>query len=185
MRVSKNFHNDLGLITRFLDVFGGGSAILGTSKHARPGFFIFAHNFIHEYVEERFYKKEDLLLKALEDCGFPSEDGPVGLMRTEQKKSSEAAESLVNAAKAWQAGDETARAEVSWAASEYSSTFRQHIDRLKTRIFPLLEQSLSPDDEHKIAAGINNIVFENSMTDEPDKYTKLVEALEDELSDWK
>lgn len=171
---------------RFLDAFGGGAAILSQSKRARPGFFLFAHTFIHEYITENFFKKEELLLTALEDEGFPADEGPIGAMHAEQKKCREAAEVLVNAAKAWQAGEEEARAEVGWAASEYSSTLRKHMDRLKNLIFPLLEQNLTAEGEHKIAAGFNNLLFEGTMKDDqPEKYLKLIETLEDELSDWK
>jgi hemerythrin-like domain-containing protein len=185
MRITKYLRTDQETILRFLDALGGGSVVLGTSKLARPGFFIFAHNFIHEYIEAGFFKKEDLLIKALEDSGFPSDEGPIGSMRADQKKSREAAKLLINAAKGWQAGDEEARAEVGWATSEYTSTLRQHLDRLKNLIFPLLEQNMSPEDEHKIAEGLNKLSFANSMKGDVDKYVKMIEALEEELSDWK
>ena len=186
MRFTKDIRADQDLILRFLDAFGRGSTILGSSKLARPGFFIFAHTFIHEFVEEIFFKKEDLFFKALEDGGFPGDEGPIGSMHTEQKKSHEAAELLFRAAKAWQAGEEDARVEVGWAASEYSSMLRPHMDRLKNLIFPLLEQNLTPEDEHKIAEGFNNILFEGTMkNDQPEKFIKLIQTLEDELSDWK
>jgi hemerythrin-like domain-containing protein len=93
---------------------------------------------------------------------------------------------MVSAARAWQAGEEEARGEVGWAASEYSSTLRPHMDRLKNLIFPLLEQNLTPEDEHKIAEGFNNILFEGTMKNEqPEKFIKIIQTLEDELSDWK
>ena len=44
---------------------------------------------------------------------------------------------------------------------------------------------MSEEDEHKIAEGLNQIVFEVSMKDETDKYSKLVDSLQEELSDWK
>lgn len=185
MRLVKHFRTDQEMILRFLDVLGEGSAILTGNKHARPGFFLFAYAFIHEYIDDIFFRKEELLVKALEDNGFPPEDGPVHSMRVEQKKSHESAEHMLNAAKGWQAGDEEARAEVGWATSEYTSTLRQHLDRLKNLIFPLLEQNLSPEDEHKIAEGLNIIAFERTTKDDIGKYTKLIESLEDELSDWK
>ena len=185
MRIAKHYRADQEIILRFLDVLGEGSVLLTTHKHARPGFFIFAHTFIHEYIEGIFFRKEELLIRALEDDGFPPDDGPIGSIRVEQKKSYEAAGHMLSAAKGWQAGDEEARAEVGWATSEYTSTLRQHIDRLKNLIFPLLEQNISPEDEHKIAEGLNIIALEKGMKDELDKYTKLIESLEDELSDWK
>jgi hemerythrin-like domain-containing protein len=66
-----------------------------------------------------------------------------------------------------------------------TSTLRQHLDKLKSRVFPLLEQNISPDDEHKISEGLNKIAFESSTKGDADKYIKLIESLEDELSDWK
>jgi hemerythrin-like domain-containing protein len=185
MLITKNYRADQEVITRFLDVLGGGLAILSGNKNARPGFFIVSHTFIQEFIEEGFFKKEALLIKALEDNGFPVDDGPVGSMLVEQVKTHDAAEHMLNAAKGWQGGDEEARAEVGWATSEVTSTLRQHLDKLKSRVFPLLEQNISPDDEHKISEGLNKIAFELSMKGDTDKYIKLIESLEDELSDWK
>jgi hypothetical protein len=79
MRVVKNLHADQELIMRFLDAFGGGAAVLGSNKYAKPGFFLFAYTFMHEYIEENFFKKEVYLLQALEDEGFPP--GRLGMMR--------------------------------------------------------------------------------------------------------
>ena len=124
-------------------------------------------------------------MKALENCGFPPDEGAIGSIRNEQKKSRDAAKNLLNAARDWQAGDEGARVEVSWAASEYTSALRQNLNRLKNLVFPLLEQNISPEEEQNIAEGLNNIVFEGSMKDEPDKYYKLIESLEEELSEWR
>ena len=185
MRITKYLRTDQETIVHFLDMLGVASSMLSGNKHARPGFFIFAHTFMHEYIEESFFKKEELLFKALIDSGFPAEDGPIMAMRAEQAKCRESAEHMGNAAKGWQGGDEEARGEIGWAASEYSLTFRQHLDRLNNRIFPLLEQNMSEEDEHKIAEGLNAIAFENSLKDDEDKYIKLVKSLEEELNDWK
>lgn len=185
MRITKYLRADQETIIRFLDMLGVASSMLSGNKHARPGFFIFGHTFIRGYIEESFFKKEELLFKALEDSGFPSEEGPIVAMRAEQAKSRESAEHMGNAARGWQGGDEEARGEVGWAASEYTLTLRQHLDRLNNRIFPLLEQNMSEEDEHKISEGLNKIAFEVSMKGDTDKYTDLVESLQEELSDWK
>ena len=185
MRITKYLRTDQETIIRFLDLLGVASSMLSGNKRAGPGFFIFAHTFMHEYIEESFFKKEELLFNALEDSGFPSDEGPIVTMRAEQAKGRESVEHMFNAAKGWQGGDEEARGEVGWAASEYTLTMRQHLDRLNNRIFPLLEQNMSAEDEHKISEGLNKIAFENSLQDDEDKYTKLIQSLEEELSDWK
>jgi hemerythrin-like domain-containing protein len=183
MRITKNLRADQDNIKRFLAALGGGSVAL-SSKLARPSFFIYAHGFITEYIEG-FFKKEELLIRVLEEGGFPPDDGPIRLMRTDQKKSREAAQLMLEAARQWQAGDESARTEVSWATSEYTSTVRAHLDRLKNLIFPLLEQTITIEEEHKVSEGINNLVFEGALKEGPDKYLKMIEALEEELNDWR
>ena len=185
MRITKYLRTDQETIIRFLDALGMGASMISGNKRARPGFFIFAHTFMHEYIEESFFKKEELLFKALVDSGFPAEDGPIAAMRTEQAKCRESTEHMHNAARGWQGGDEEARGEVGWAASEITLTLRQHLERLNSRIYPLLEQNMSEEDEHKIAEGLNKIAFEASMQSDIDKYTKLVDSLQEELNDWK
>jgi hemerythrin-like domain-containing protein len=185
MRITKCLRADQETIKRFLDALGGGSIVLSQNKLARPKFFISAHSFIHDFIEQGFFKKEEFLVKTLDDAGFPAEGGAIGSIRTDQKKSREAAELLINAATQWQAGDEAARAEVGWATSEYTTAIREHLERLKNLIFPLLEQTISIDDEHKLSEEINQIVFEGGLKDGAEKYIKLIEALEEELSDWR
>jgi hemerythrin-like domain-containing protein len=185
VRITKNFRTDQDLITRFLDVLGGGAALLSGNKHASPGFFIYAHTFIEEYINAGFYRKEVLLFEALENNGFSSDEGPICAMFDEQKKSRDAAAQMLSAAKNWQEGDEEARGEVGWAASEYTTTLRQHLTRLKNLIFPLLDQNLSPEDEQKISAGLNTLAFENNMLEDSTKYVNLIVTLEDELTEWK
>lgn len=185
MRIEKSFRTDRETILRFLDALGGAAAILSGNKKARPGFFIFAHTFIQEFVEENFFKKEGLLIEALENNGFPTDEGPVGAMLAEQRKSRDAAEHMLSAARGWQDGDEEARGEVGWATSEFTTTMRGHLDRLKNLIFPLLEQNISPEEEHRISEGLNKIAFENNAKGDAEKYARLIESLEDELGDWK
>jgi hemerythrin-like domain-containing protein len=185
MRISKSFRSDQENISRFVAALGSGSVILSTSKRARPSFFISAHSFIRDYIEEGFFKKEELLIKTLEEGGFPPEGGPIGAILGDQKKSRDAAEVLINAAKNWESGDEVARSEVGWATSEYTTTIRQHLERLKSLILPLLEQTISIDDEHKLSEEIDKIKFEGGLKDGTEKYIKLIEALEEELSDWR
>jgi hemerythrin-like domain-containing protein len=181
MRISKSLRADQETSKRFLDALGGASIVLGKSKLARPSFFISAHSFIKDYIEQGLFRKEEFLIKTLGDAGFPLETGAIGSMRADQKKSIEAAEALINTAKQWQAGDELGRSELGWATSEYTSTMRQHLERLKSLIFPLLEQTISIDDEHALSEEMNKVV----LKDGTEKYIKLIEALEEELSDWR
>ena len=185
MRITKSLKVDQENIIRFISVLGGGSVVLNTNKRARPDFFISAHVFIREYIEDGFFRKEEVLIRVLEEGGFPAESGPVEGIRSDQKKSREAAHVLIHAAQAWQAGDEVGRAEVGWATSEFNSAFRKHLDRLKNLIIPLIEQTIPADDEHNVSDEMNKAASEGCLKDGVDKYVKLIAELEEELSDWK
>jgi hemerythrin-like domain-containing protein len=184
VRVTRILNDEQELVARFLAVLGRGLVVVGHSKSARPGFFLYSSNFIREYLEPNYFKKEEVLLKALEDAGFPPDEGPVGRMRTEQVKSREISQVLFDAAKAWQGGDEGGRAEVVWATSEYTALMRHHFERLKTLIHPLLEQTVTPEGEQRIAEALNRIEFSDHEAASPDKYVKIVKLLEEEVKDW-
>ena len=185
MRIIKILRTDQDLAERFLDVLGSGLAVASQSRAGRPGFFIFAGNFINEYLEAVYFKKEDVLLKALEEYGFPSDSGPVGNMREGYEKSTKISKILSESARQWLNGDDTSRTECIWAASEYTGIMHRHMELLKSLIHPLLEQSLNEEDEQKAAVQLNVIAFEGASDDALDKYTKLVKTLEEEVSEWK
>jgi hemerythrin-like domain-containing protein len=185
MRIARRLKADQETIKRFLDVFGNAMVELSSNKLARPEFFIQAHTFIKEYIEDGFFKKEEPLIEILENVGFPPDDGPIGYMRGDQSKSREAGEHLIKAARGWQAGDEKARIDVGWAASEYATAVRQHLERLKTLIIPLIEQNIPIEEERQLAEKVGALVFDGDLQNNPEKYTRLVVTLEEELSDWR
>jgi hemerythrin-like domain-containing protein len=185
MRLSKALKNDQEIITRFITALGSGSVALSNSKLPRPDFFIIAHTFVKEFIEEGFFKKEEVLIKVLDEGGFPPDSGPIAAIRTDQKKASNAAQSMLNAAKQWEAGDHVARSETGWATGEVTATVRQHLERLKSLILPLIEQTISVDEEHNVSEEINSLVFEGALKNGTEKYIKLIEQLEEKLSDWK
>lgn len=185
MRIARKLSADQETISQFLTVLGGAMIELSSNKLARPDFFIQAHSFIRDYIEGSFFKKEELLIETLEDVGFPPDDGPIGFLRSEQIKSHDVAVHLIKAAEQWKAGDKTARVEVGWASSEYTSTVRQHLERLKTLIFPLLEQNVSIEEEHTLSERIDKLSFNEDLQNNSEKYRTLVVTLEEELSDWR
>ena len=185
MKLAKILRADQDLVDRFLDVFGRGLAAASQGKSGRPGFFVFASKFIQEYLEPTYFKKEEVLLSALEDYGFSPSDGPVGTMRNGNQKSREISKKLSDGATEWLHGDQASRLDVIWASSEYTGVMHRHMEMLKNLIHPLLEQSLSLEDEEKAAVQLNIIAFQDTSGDSLEKYSKMVKALEDEVSEWK
>jgi hemerythrin-like domain-containing protein len=184
MRATKILSDDQEFVGRFLTVLGKGLVVASHSKVARPGFFVFAANFIQGYLEPEYLTKEDVLLQALEDCGFPGDSGPVGMMRSEHRRSRELSKTIAEAAKAWQAGDDSGRAEAIYASSEYSGLMRQHFERLHNLINPLLDQWVSSDGEVRIAEQLTKIEFTDRDASSPMSFPNIVKLLEEEVKDW-
>ena len=185
MRIPRNLQTDQDHINRFLAVLGGASLEVRTNKRAKAKFFILAHKFIKDYIEDGFFRKEEVIIKILIEGGFPDQQGPVGALRSDHKKCREDAEVLLDAATAWQNGDEGARSEVGWSSHEYTSTMRQHFERLKSLIFPLVEQTLPIEAEETVSQEIRGIAFEGGLKDGVEPYVKLIGELEEEYKDWK
>ncbi len=185
MKATKILRNDQEMIDRFLAAFGLGATYAAQNKPVKPGFFIYAINFIKGYIQGSYFKKEEALLKSLEENGLEADHGPLATMFNEIKRSRELSDEIINAARAWQAGDMNGRTDVVWATSSYTSMLRQHLDRSRSMIFPLADQLISPDDEYKIAEAFNHIVFEGDEIQLPDHYEKIIKALEDDADEWK
>ena len=56
---------------------------------------------------------------------------------------------------------------------------------MRNLIVPLLEQTFTLEEDQQIAEKHNDMVFEHLPKDNPNKYIKVIERLEEQLSDWK
>jgi hemerythrin-like domain-containing protein len=185
MRAIRILREEQELIDRFLAAFGMGTVGAAQNKPVRPSFFTYSTRFIREFIEENHFKKEEILLNSLQENGLESDSGPAKVMLDEQQKSREITRIMLEAAESWVSGEEAARADIIWAASSYSTLLRQHIQRARSIIFPLAEQLLPADDGYKISEAFNHVVFQENGADEPEKYTGIIKALEDEILEWK
>jgi hemerythrin-like domain-containing protein len=186
MRISKTLRSDQENIKRFLTVLSGAAIEVRANKRAKASFFLRAHEFMEEYIHNGVFKKEGPLIKVLEDGGFDLTEGPIGALTSDYKKCDELSKLLLNAVNQWQLEDDARnRLEVGWAASEYASTLRQHLERLKSLIFPLIEQTIPMEEEDAVSEAINNVVLEGNLKNGVEKYIKLIEELEEELADLK
>jgi hemerythrin-like domain-containing protein len=185
MKATKILRTEQEMIDRFLAAFGLGATSAAQNRPVKPGFFIYGSNFIKGYIERSYFKKEETLLKCMENNGVPVDHGPLAQMFKEIKQSRELSEDILSGARQWQTGDIDGRNNVIWATSTYTSMMRQHLDRSRNIIFQLAEQVISPDDEHWIAEEFNHIVFKDDEIQPVEHYEKIIKALEDDAQEWK
>lgn len=185
MRIRKALRADQEFTARFLAVLGKGLVIAAQSKLGQPDFFVLAARFINEFIEPGYFRKEELLLDGLEACGFPPDHGPLGNMRAGHRKSQEISRLLSAAAHEWQGGDQASRADVIWATSEYTAMMHEHFALLMNLIFPLLEQSLNLEEEQQLAEKVHNLGSAEAYPAAYDEYRRVIDAMEDEVGDWR
>ncbi len=185
MKATKILHSELETIERFLAIFGQGMVSTTQNKPVGPGFFIYSANFIHDFIEDTYFKKEEILLRFLEENGMDSDGGPIGTTLSEQTKSRDFSRIMSEASTAWRAGDETGRADTLWAASSFTGLMRQHINRTRSLLFPLAEQLIPEEEHYKIAEAFNRLAFENPEPEDVDKNNRLILMLEEEAREWK
>ncbi len=184
MKIIQNLSSDEDLVSRFLAVLSSGLVVAGRSLSARPGFFIMACSFIQDYLEPQYFKKEEVVLHALEESGFPADEGAVGSMRLEHQKSIEISKMLHEATKDWEGGHDEGRAGAIWATSEYTGLMRKHFDRLKGLIHPLLEQTLSSEDEEKVEESLNRITAQDNNSTSLETYSQIITMMQAEVVNW-
>jgi hemerythrin-like domain-containing protein len=188
MQISKVLQNDQDGIKRFILTLSDASVEVRNNQRANHDFFLRVHEFITGYIDEGLFKKEELIIKALADGGFSTDQGPIAALLADKEKSLEMGGELLESIKRWQAGeaeDQQARMDIGWAAREYVAVMRQHMERLKTLIFPLVEQTLSQEEEDQISAAVSNLVFEGGLKGGAEKYLNMVNSIETDFKSWK
>ncbi|MBI5510583.1 MAG: hemerythrin domain-containing protein [Deltaproteobacteria bacterium] len=101
--------------------------------------------FIREYADLSHHGKEEgILFVEMVKSGFPSEGGPIAVMKSEHEMGRGFVGVMAEHARqaAWSEGDRQVVAE---AAAGYSSLLRQHIEKEDELLYPMARDQLTPD----------------------------------------
>ena len=129
----------LSILSRMTRRLTAGEAVVSEDLNAIIDFIrIFADKCHHG-------KEESLLFPAMEEAGIPRENGPIGVMLAEHDQGREYVSKLAGSIDAYIAGDRTAVEIIDVSAEGYTGLLTQHIQKEDNVLFPMAEQSLSPD----------------------------------------
>ena len=181
--ILKMEHAILERVLVTLDLAAVGAA---HQKDVRPGFFIDAYSFVLDFTEGYHFKKEEeILFQALVAHGIPVESGPLGGLIEDHHQSHRYIRAMLDAAKQWEENDISAKAEVIWATSGYTSLLHAHIAKENTVLFSLVNQEISREEQAEIARQFEKINTLVSNENLHEKYLKVAIAMEQESADWK
>jgi hemerythrin-like domain-containing protein len=106
--------------------------------------------FLTEFADAHHHGKEEkILFPALEEAGFPPDDGPVGVMVQEHVQGRELISALCAAAPQ-AAGDAAARARFADTARAYTALLSAHIDKENHVLFPMADQAIGGEDRRRV-----------------------------------
>ena len=105
-----------------------------------------ALEFIRVYADECHHGKEEgLLFPALEQGGLPADAEPLTVMLQEHVQSRELEAEMASGLDGLREGDPAAGAAFAEATVRYGALLRDHIHKENGHLFPLAEQTLSPE----------------------------------------
>jgi hemerythrin-like domain-containing protein len=153
-------------------------------KTIRPGFFIEAADFLKGFADGCHHKKEEnVLFVALMAHGLPRQGGPVQVMLAEHEQGRRTVAQMREAAQLWDGGDQSARAEVISAATNYVTLLRNHIYKENNILFPMADQVIPASEQDQIVQDFEYVEHEETGEGVHEKYLAMPEMLEKELED--
>lgn len=128
-------HRNIERVLDSLDTFADRVDADGLSDPASLAKFV---DFIANYADHSHHgKEEDILFTAMNEIGFPSDGGPVGVMLAEHDQGRGLVAALRGASQTEGTWDETQRNVVVNAARGFSSLLRQHIMKEDQVLYPM------------------------------------------------
>jgi hemerythrin-like domain-containing protein len=133
-------------ILRVLDATELAVARARAEQRADAQWFARLSRFIEVFADGAHHaKEEDVLFKALEDCGLPTEGGPLHCMLVEHTMGRGLRQQLEGAAAALERGDGGALFDVLDTSSRYAELLRSHIRKEDMVLYPMAVQLLPPE----------------------------------------
>lgn len=181
MNATSVLMNEHRLIEHVLDALDIAADHLARSRLVRPAFFLDAADFIAGFADGCHHRKEEgVLFGAMQESGAPSGGGPIAVMLAEHEEGRALTRGLREAARALEAGDESARARVVSNARRYVSLLREHIAKEDGVLFPLADRLLSTERQARVIEGFDRVEREETGAGAHEKFHALAERLERE-----
>jgi hemerythrin-like domain-containing protein len=102
--------------------------------------------FLREFADAGHHgKEEDILFRAMEEGGFPAEDGPIGVMLRDHDEGRTLVGILDQRARQDAAWSEADRRQISGAARGFADLMRSHIEKEDEFLYPMARHHLGQE----------------------------------------
>lgn len=137
-------------------------------------------DFMRVFADRCHHAKEEAeLFPVLKEAGVDTEGGLIGALMDEHEE----ARALVGklAGLSGSLDEEETAAEIDATVRVYSRLLRMHIEKEDITLFPLVDRTLSQQQQMMLAVRFEDIEFEEPCKDSYDHYRRLVSELETRL----
>ncbi len=149
----------------------------------RPALFLEAADFVRGFADGCHHKKEEeVLFRTMADHGVQVEQGPIGVMLHEHEQGRQYIRKLRAAAERLEAGEKTARHELTASVFGYVELLRGHIFKEDRVLFPLANQSIPQAEQEQVWEAFEHVEHEETGEGVHEKYLALANALAREVS---
>ena len=124
-------------------------------------------------------KEESHLFPAMEAKGFPRQGGPTGVMLHEHEQGRAYIRGMAAAIEAAAAGQGEAVAQFVANAHGYVGLLRQHIEKEDHCLFTMANQTLTAEDQQRLAEAFQQVEHEHLGLGTHEKYLGLADDLAD------
>jgi hemerythrin-like domain-containing protein len=102
--------------------------------------------FLREFADVGHHGKEEkILFRAMVECGFPQEDGPIGAMLADHDQGRSLVSILSDRAEQSAPWGDSERQQISEVARSFADMLRSHIEKEDEILYPMAEQHLTPE----------------------------------------
>ena len=134
--------------------------------------------FLREFADAGHHGKEEkILFQAMVDCGFPQEDGPIGVMLADHDQGRGLVGILNERAEQSAPWGDSERQQISEVARSFAEMLRSHIEKEDGILYPMAEQHLTPEAYQRVGEAC--VRFEASRAESGE--THRLRALGEEL----
>ena len=183
MKATEILMEEHRVIERVLTTLEKATDRVEAGRPVNPDVFIDAAQFVKGFADGCHHRKEEnVLFKAIEASGVPTQGGPVGAMLADHEQGRTYTRAMAEAAQQWKAGDASARQNVIRNARGYTMLLRQHIAKEDGILFPLADRVIAPPQQEAVAEGFEHVEHEETGAGVHEKYLALADRLEKEVA---
>jgi hemerythrin-like domain-containing protein len=172
-------------VERMLNIVEAATQQLEAGREVPPDLFANAVDFFRGFTDGCHHaKEEEKLFPAMEQHGLPRQGGPIGVMLMEHEQGRALVRAMAEAVGQYEQGDKSAVPALIQNGRGYVGLLRQHIAKENGILFPMVDQTLSGQEQARLFDEFETIERERTGPGEHERYHRVLDQWEQVVAQW-